>query len=179
MELERVGTYLKSLNIKTERRGESETKIIVTSLAIQPFTRELAAILVPGVKSKLFGNDGQPAEDMLNVVCGMHAPNYMAVQFRRAPDLKRPSVGPLSTVKLDPKLSIRRDKETPVFAALLKLNIPFPSAEDLLMLAHNVNSQMWLSMIEEQGNLINPPNKDDEDDEDEGGKKQGKLAAVK
>lgn len=168
MELtEKVVTYLKSLTIKTERRGDDETKIVVLSLSIQPFTKELATILVPGVKSKLFGNDGGPAEDMLDVTCAIHAPNYMAVKMFRAPDLKRPSVGPLTTVKIEPKLKVRRDKETPAFAALLKLNVPFPTAEELLFLAHTVNSQVWFTMAEEQGNLINPPNEKDEEDEDQ------------
>jgi hypothetical protein len=174
VELEKVGMYLKSLNIKTERRGETETKVVVASLAIQPFTRELAEALVPGVKSKLFGNDGAPAEDMLDVVCGIHAPNYFAVRLFRAPDLKRPSVGPLSTVKMEPRLKVRRDKETPSFAALLKLNFPFPTAEELLFLAHNVNSQFWVSVAEEQGSLVEPPNERDEPKED-----QPKLRAAK
>lgn len=167
MELEKVGTYLKSLTIKTERRGETETKIIVASLAIEPFTQALAEILVPGVKSKLFGRDGNPAEDMLDLTLGMHAPNYFAAKLFRAPDLQRPSVKTISAVKLDPKLKIRRDKETPVFAALLKLNVPLPTADDLLFLVHNVSSQVWLTLVEEQGNLINPPSKKDEDDEDQ------------
>ena len=43
--IDKVATYLKSLNIKTERRGENQEKIIVLSLAIEPFTKELATIL--------------------------------------------------------------------------------------------------------------------------------------
>lgn len=178
MELDKLGIYLKNLAITSERKEGKDEKVIVLTCTVEPFNQELAEAMVPGVKSKLFGRDGNPAEDMLDLTLGMHAPNYFAAAFRRAPDLKRPSIGPLSTVRLERKLKVRRDKETPAYAASFKLNLPFPSAEDLQFLAHNVSSQMWLTLVEEQGRLVERP-KDDEDEDEDGGKKQGKLAAVK
>lgn len=177
MELDKLGIYLKNLAITSERKDGTDSKVIVLTCTVEPFNSELAEIMVPGVKSKLFGRDGGPAEDMLDLTLGMHAPNYFAAQFRRAPDLKRPSIGPMGTVRLERKLKVRRDKETPAYAAAFKLNLPFPSAEDLQFLAHNVSSQLWLSLVEEQGRLVDA--KDEEDEEDEGPKKQGKLSAVK
>ena len=180
MELDKLGIYLKNLAITTERKEGKDEKVIVLTCTVEPFTRELSETMAPGNKTRLFTGDGNPAENVLDMTLGMHAPNYFAAAFRRAPDLKRPSIGPLATVRLERKLKVRRDKETPAYAASFKLNLPFPSAEDLQFLAHNVSSQMWLSLVEEQGRLVDPPSeKDEPEDEDEGGRKQGRLAAVK
>lgn len=159
MNITKLAIYLSDLSIRAapkKQKGAEDSKILVAACVVQPFTSEIAEALVPSCKSKLFGRDGNPAEDMKRVTLSMHAPYYFAGHFFRVADNVRPQVK-VEDVKLEPTLEVRRDKETPVFAATFRLDFPFPAeddARDLMWLARAVNSQLWISLVEQQGNLV-------------------------
>lgn len=147
MQLAKQPMYLKSVTFKARKKADDKSKMVVASLMMQPFDRKLAEALAPGVTSKLFARDGQPVEDVLEMQVGVHC-ELLLVEFRSAPDLKRPTIK-LDTVELSRRLKVRRDKETPQYAATLQFMFDYPDADDLLMLVQNINSQFFIS-VEEQ-----------------------------
>jgi hypothetical protein len=60
-------------------------------------------------------------------------------------------------VQFGPSIGVRSDKETPDFVANFALTFAYPDANDLLRLAHTLNSQWWLEFFNEQEGLLKDP----------------------
>jgi hypothetical protein len=152
MQLERVPMYLADLRFGTERvqDGDDQTarRIVIPVFRIEPFTRELAGKITPGSVSKLFDlHGGEPAAEFERVEVNIASP-LVTLQLRQADDTT-PSAT-IADVRLGKRVAIRRDKETPTYAATLRLNFAYPSAKDLLFLAHALNQQLLVSLVEQQ-----------------------------
>jgi hypothetical protein len=164
MQLDRVPMYLADLRFATERVTEDEDqtsrRVVVPVFRIEPFTRDVAAKLVPGALSKLFEvGSGNPTDDLQKIELGLHAP-LVTLELRQAGDTV-PSVE-VTDVRLTPRIVVRRDKETPTYSALLKLNFQYPSAKDLLFLAHALNTQLLVTLVEQQIEMDLQPDEADE-----------------
>lgn len=156
MELEKLPVYLSDLKIKAAKKGEP-AKILVASLVIQPFTVEISESLELDVKTKLFTRDGNPAESVNDIGLSKLFKYYFAAQIFRTDQQVRASVK-LDTVKLLPAVNVRRDKETPIYVATIKIQFDFPSEpKDLVWLCGAVNTSLWVTLVEEQGRLIEEP----------------------
>lgn len=163
MQLTKQPMYLRSVTFKARKKKDDDGKMVVASLMMQPFDSKLAEALAPGVRSKLFGRDGQPVEDVLEMKVGVHS-ELLLVEFRSAPDLKRPTIR-LDTVELSRRMTVRRDKETPQYAATVQFNFSYPDADDLLALVQNINSQFFVS-LEEQAPQLREEDEEATDDDD-------------
>lgn len=161
MELEKLPVYLSDLKIKAAKKGEP-AKILVASLVVQPFTVEISEQLELDVKTKLYTRDGNPAEAVNTIGLTKLFKYYFAAQIFRTDQQVRPSVK-LDTVKLLPSIAVRRDKETPIFVGTLKIQFDFPTEpKDLVWLCGAVNTSLWVTLVEEQGRLIEEPEGDDD-----------------
>jgi hypothetical protein len=81
---------------------------------------------------------------------GLNAP-LVTLELRQAGDTQ-PSVE-ITDVRVSKRIKVRRDKETPTYAATLRLNVTYPSAKDLLFLAHALNTQLLVTLVEQQMEL--------------------------
>jgi hypothetical protein len=125
--------------------------VVVPVFRIEPFTRDVAAKLVPGALSKLFEvSTGNPTDDLVTIEFGLNAP-LVTLELRQAGDTQ-PSVE-ITDVRVSKRIKVRRDKETPTYAATLRLNVTYPSAKDLLFLAHALNTQLLVTLVEQQMEL--------------------------
>lgn len=150
MQLSKVPMYLRDLRFKTEKDDGDEVRIVVAALRIAPFTPELCEIIAPKVKSRIFNREGNPTDDILTLTAGVHTGD-MRMTLQMAPDQK-PTMA-LDYVQMDPKLRIRRDKETPIFEGTLLMSFTYPDAKSLLALAHALNTQLFVSLDEMQPEL--------------------------
>lgn len=148
MELLKVPMYLRDLRFKTEQDDGDEVRIVVAAFRLAPFTPELCDVIAPRVKTRIFGREGNPVDDILTLTAGVHSGD-MLMELHSAPDTTRP-VMRLQYVQMDPKLRIRRDRETPVFEATLLMSFAYPEAKHLLALAHALNTQMFVSLEDMQ-----------------------------
>lgn len=165
MELEKLPVYLSDLKIKAAKKGEP-AKILVASLVVQPFTVDISESLELDVKTKLYTRDGNPAESVSAITLSKLFKFYFAAQIFRTDQQVRPSVK-LETVKLLPAIAVRRDKETPIYVGTLKIQFDFPEEpKDLVWLCGAVNTSLWITLLEEQGRLIEE--EEDETDDDAG-----------
>lgn len=159
--------YLRSVTFKGKPKKSDPGKLCVTTLQMQPFDATLAQEFAPGIRPKLFSRDGQPVEEILNIEIGLHTTHVMLVKFHMAPDT-RACIG-LDTVEIGRRMKIRRDKETPQYAATLTLIHDYPAAKDLLALVQNINAQYFVSIEEQEPLLTAEEDDEDEDGEDDDG----------
>lgn len=155
----RVPIYLSDLSFKVDRTEEEKPRVVVCSCVVQPFTRQLADDLVPGIASKLFTTGGDPATDILasRIAC---ASELQRVWWFAAPDVEKAAME-IPDVKFGTVVSIRKDGETPHYVATFTLQFAYPTAAQLLKLAHGLNTQFWLEFEQQQGELGLAPDQDD------------------
>lgn len=143
--------YVRKIEFKTKKKDGDTFKVVVLSLMMEPFSKDLCKSFAPGAVSKLFKQDGTPADDMLQIVVGAHAP-LLLVKLSTAPDLGRPTLA-LDSVELVKRLAVRRDKETPQYSATIKIEFSYPDAANLLLIANALSTQFFVEMEQLNGNL--------------------------
>lgn len=144
-----LGCNGKAIREKDERR-----RVLVLSFQLQPFTPEMADDL--NVKGRLFSSlDGEPLKDVISATLAIAAPPQR-VDIRLAPDQPRPSVE-LYAAQLQPKLTIRKDREGPVYSATIYIVSDYPSGDNLLLLMQRVTEQFFVTLAPEQGDMLTAP----------------------
>lgn len=148
---ERTALYLQAVYPGVEKDDQEERRILVLDWQIQPFKPEMAEEL--GVAGNLFARkDGEPLSDLINITLAISAP-LQQIEMRMAPDAGDASCI-LRQVEIDPKLTVRRDKEGPVLCATLSMSVRYPAPDDMLFLMNSYRQQRWLTMTPEQGNML-------------------------
>lgn len=141
-----IGCNGKQIREKNERR-----RVLVLSFQIQPFTPDQAGDL--NIKSRLFSvRDGEPLKDVLSTTLAIAAP-LQRVAIRMAPDQDLPSVE-LFAAAIQPKLTVRKDREGPVYSATLYVVSDYPSGDNLLLLMQRVTEQFFVTLTPEQGDML-------------------------
>lgn len=162
----KVPIYLADLAFKIDRAVEDRPRVVVCSCVIQPFTRELADDVAPGVAGRLFTRDGEPAPDLLSAKVAVSVP-LQRVRWYDTPDSPRPVLD-LADTTVGRDVRVRKDGETPHYAGTFSLQFPYPTAKELLTLANRVNTQFWLEFEAQQVPLeldtTNAPADDEQDD---------------
>jgi hypothetical protein len=146
----KTAAYLEDVTFRSEAIGDETKKLVVCSFQLQPFTSEQAETL--GVMQELFSvSDGEPKRVIESITLHLDEP-LQRLSFARAPDVAPSLV--ISDVKVSPHLKVRRDKEGPVLAALLKVSFYYPTGAELLFIANGVNEQHFLTFEPQQGDLL-------------------------
>lgn len=141
-----VGCNGKQVREKDERR-----RVLVLSWQLQPFTPEMATDL--NIKGRLFSlSDGEPLKDVISSTLAIAAPPQR-VEIKMAPDQPRPSVE-LYAAQLQPKITIRKDREGPVYSATIYIVSDYPSGDNLLLLMQRVTEQFFITLTPEQGDML-------------------------
>jgi hypothetical protein len=135
---------LHGCNGKTKKDAEGGSlRVVVLTFQLQPFTSEMANDL--NVKGRLFSlSDGMPLPDILSTALKVAIPQQKVALYE-APDMPKPSVE-LAEVDVSPIITVRADKEGPVYSALFSASFAYPSAADLLWLFHRVTMQTFVTM---------------------------------
>lgn len=152
MKLTEVPMYLKDLRFSTETVDDEERKVVVVTLQLNPFNKALALKFVPGMVSTLFNGDAKPADDLETAGLKLHAEEYLTMEVRKAPDLKRPTME-IVDVKLEKALKVKVEEDTR-YSATFRASFRYPEAKDLLTLATAFGTQVWVSFIPQQGSLL-------------------------
>lgn len=161
-----VPIYLSDLSFKTDRTQEDKPRVVVCTCVIQPFTRALADDLANGIAQRLYTKDGDPVADLLGVRVAV-ASELQRVLWYETPDSENPVLD-LTDVSIGTRVSIRKDGETPHYVATITLQFPYPTAKQLLFLAHRLNTQFFLEFEQQQGELgLNGGDAPDQDDKDQ------------
>lgn len=155
----RIPIYLNDLSFKTDRTEEDKPRVVVCSCILQPFTRAMADDLAIGIGPKLFDKQGEPTSDLLACRFAV-ASELQRVWWYVAPDTDKPSME-IPDVKFGRSVSIRKDGETPHYACTFTLQFAYPTAAQLLKLAHGLNTQFWLELEQQQGELGLAPDQND------------------
>lgn len=136
---------------KQIREGNDRRRVLVLAFQLQPFTVEMAEDL--NVKSRLFSvRTGEALPDVLSTSLAIQAPPQR-VEIRLAPDQDRPSVELVAAV-IKPVLTVRKDKEGPVYSATVTIVSDYPSGDNLLMLMQRVTEQFFVTLAPEQGDML-------------------------
>lgn len=153
----RVPVYLKDLSFKIDRRSEEQVRVVVCTLNIQPFTRELAEECWPPMAKRLYRPDGEKVTDMPAATFTPSVPPQRVLWFPTPIPTEGIVAMEFRHVTFGPGINVRSDKETPDFAASFSLSFAYPDANDLLRLAHSLNTQWWLEFANEQEGLLHEP----------------------
>jgi hypothetical protein len=153
----RVPVYLKDLSFKIDRRSDEQVRVVVCTLNIQPFTRQLAEDIWPPMAKRLYRADGEKVTDMPAATFTPSVPPQRVMWFPTPAPQEDVKAMEFRHVTFGPSINVRSDKETPDFAASFSLTFAYPEANDLLRLAHSLNTQWWLEFANEQEGLINDP----------------------
>lgn len=150
----RTAFYLRNISPREEKQEDGERrKCMVLDFQIEPFTPEQAAEL--NVKTRLFSSDGEPHPNVISAALGINVGGNQQVTFFRAPDAEMPQSMILRNVKVENKLRVRKDGETPAFSAKVTLVTDgMPDPKDLLALIEGHASQFFLTFETEQGDLL-------------------------
>jgi hypothetical protein len=144
MRLEKFG-----LGTKKKNGGEIE-KVLKIGFGIQPFTIEMADDL--GVKSRLFApNTGKPHDNVLGETLALGL-RMQRISISLAEDQSQPSV--VLTEGIVGALTVRKDKEGPVYAASFQVSTTLPEARDLLFLAERYTDQVFVTFEAQEGSLL-------------------------
>lgn len=129
---------------KTKKDAEgNRLRVVELAFLLQPFSPEMANDL--NVKGRLFSvTDGQPLPDIVSTALRVIMPRQKVAIFE-APDMPAASVE-LPDVDIAPIISVRADREGPVYAALFKVQFTYPSAKDLLWLFQRVTDQVFVTL---------------------------------
>lgn len=136
---------------KQVKDGKERRRVLVLSFQLQPFTPEMAEDL--HIKSRLFSSrSGEPLPDVLTTTLAISNP-LQRVQIRSAPDVPQATVT-LQDAEIAPKITVRKDKEGPVYSATLVVVADYPSGDNLLYLMQRVTEQFFVTLESEQGDML-------------------------
>lgn len=150
---------------KSERR-----RALVLSFQLQPFTPDHANDL--NIKSRLFStSDGEPLKDVISTTLAISAPPQH-VRIFLATGNDAPISVELYAALVQPKLTVRKDREGPIFSATLHIVSDYPSGDNLLLLMQRVTEQFFVTLETEQGDMLGDasdqqPNLVGDDDNDD------------
>jgi hypothetical protein len=160
----RTAAYVADVGAKVERIRSEDTKLLRLKMRVAPFSAEQASELGPGVRSKLYRlKDGEPVDDVATVTFLVRT-QPQNVKLFAAPDIEKPSVF-LEGCRIGKRITVRRDKETPVYEATLTIDAGYPTAGDLLWLFQQFAGQVWLTFDQAQASLFDDAEGDTGDDE--------------
>ena len=152
---------LHGCNGKTKKDADGNAiRVVVLTFQLQPFTDAMANDL--NVKARLFNiSDGLPLPDVLSTKLAIDVP-VQKVSLFEAPDMDKASVV-LESVDISDVITVRADKEGPVYSAMFTAMFEYPTAKDLLWLFHRVTMQTFVTMESTgQQSLIDGDEKDDD-----------------
>jgi hypothetical protein len=141
MFLDPIALVLKNVNLGVEVTDDETHRVVECTFELAPFTPAHAEAFA--VKSLLFGGDGLPKPNMDAATLKLSEP-LQRVTWHAAPDAP-PRIVTLDT-RVDAKLHVKlkSDREPACYTATLKLNFPYPTAEDLLYVASGLKDQHTL-----------------------------------
>jgi hypothetical protein len=148
----KVAMVLKDLRFKTETVDDEERKVVVATLAMDPFGKRLASTFVPGFVEKLFNGDAKPIGEIESISLALHAGELVKVDLRRAADNVRPTVS-LTHVEVGASLRVKNEADER-YSACFTASFRYPEAKDLLTLANGVACQFWVSLAPQQGSIL-------------------------
>lgn len=153
--------YLKDVTFTSKTVDQELKRICRLSFRVAPFTAELAESLSSEVRRHLFRTtDGTPVDDIAEVKFNL-TQRLQEMRIRLATDASRDAVT-IVDVAVNPKIRVRRDKETPTFEANFDVDFAYPVANDLLTLVANINNQLVVTFNDQQTNML-----DEQRDEEE------------
>lgn len=156
MFLGRVPVYLNDMSFKVDRSKEDQPRVVVVSLRIQPFTKKYAEDIHPPMVGVLWSRtSGERRQDMPNATFNITTTKQRVRWYPTPEPQEDIKAMEFRDVEFVPAIPVRADKETPDYVASITLQFAYPSAEDLLRLAHSLNTQWWLEFDAEQPGLIN------------------------
>lgn len=148
--------YVKKVVFGTEKIDQETRKVVRLQCLIAPFTAELASLLPADLKRHLFRmNDGEPLDNLADVRFKISLPSQRLI-LKLAPDQAEGS-RILEVVKVEPRWTFRRDKETPTIEAKFWFNLTYPDAQLLRYLAEQQNEQVIASFYDLQEELKPEP----------------------
>ncbi len=150
----RVPVYLNDMSFKVDRSREDQPRVVVVSLRIQPFTKQLADDLHPPMAGVLWSrSSGERRQDMPSAAFNVSPKPQRVVWFPTPEPTEDIKAMEFRDVAFSPIVSVRSDKETPDYVMNFTLQFAYPSGEELLRLAHSLNTQWWLEFFIEQNTL--------------------------
>lgn len=160
----RTAIRLEKFGLGTKKKAGGDTEIVLKIvLGIQSFTIEMADDL--GVKGRLFApNTGKPHDDVLNSGLSLGL-KMQRIGVALAEDQTEDSL--VLTECIIGALSVRKDKEGPVYAASFPVTASLPAGRDLLFLAERYTHQVFLTFEEQEGSLPLGGDEDDKKTEEE------------
>lgn len=127
----RIPARIEDLHFGVLKEDDAIIKRVVMTLLVQPFTGDRAEEL--GLKRHLFAlNTGEPLENVISTKLRI-APSIQKMAISMAPDA--PDSVTIRDVSVDTAVSVRKDKEGPVYSATFKLSFDLPDAKTILWLA--------------------------------------------
>jgi hypothetical protein len=135
--------YLRDVSFRRETgKDNKQVRVCVVQTMIQPFTLAIARKL--GVAHELYTGE-QPNRHIKSVVLDLGVGRLpFGIAFYAAPDMEEPSIE-IDTANIGPTISVRTDKEGPIYSALLDLKFSYPDPGDLLLLVNSIGDQWWVS----------------------------------
>lgn len=145
---EQTALYLSDLRFRTKDVDDATVKLVECVWTLEPFTAVHADAF--GVKGRLFSlSDGEPLADLSGASLDIQIPQQR-MEVRRGPDQARPSVE-IAYVDIDGRLVVKRDDTQ--YCATFKTRCDYPVANALLLLAHGVKEQHFVTFAPEQPEL--------------------------
>jgi hypothetical protein len=148
----RIAVRLEKFGLGTRKKKGGDDEIVLKiGFGIQPFTIELADEL-EGVKSRLFApNTGKPHDNVLGEKLAL-ALRLQQIEVALAAEGGAQSLV-LTDCHIGP-LTVRKDKEGPVYAASFTVTATLPEARDFLFLAERYTYQVFATFHDQQGDLL-------------------------
>lgn len=152
---------LNSVTFTSEVVDDESRRVVVCDFLLSPFTGAQAEAL--NVRSLLFDSSGQPKTAIETVVLNITVPPQH-VTFAMAPDQAERRIA-FDAVQIAEKLrvKVKRDRESPVCEATLKVSFRYPAADELLYVANGVKDTHYLTFEQEQGDLLTTTGEVEED----------------
>jgi len=161
IDVKKVGIFCDGVAHSTEKRKESEVKVVQLSLRIQPFDAKLASAIRPDVRQTLFKLntvEQQPHLDRVTFRLGVPRQN---LHLFASPDTTKASLM-LDHVKIT-NVCARTEKGVNGLALTFKASFGPASRDELAYVEDWRNSQRWVNTEESEASL----DFDDEVDDDE------------
>lgn len=147
----RTPVRLEKFGLGTRKKnGGVDEVVLKIGLGLQPFTLEMADDL--GVRARLFAvNTGRPHDNVLGEKLALGL-GLQRIGVALAEDQTDDSLV-LSDCIIG-ALTVRKDKEGPIYAASFQVEATLPDARDFLFLAERYTHQVFVTFTEQQGDLL-------------------------
>lgn len=151
-ELKKQPVYLREVAFGREPgKDNKQVRVCILRTMIQPFSLSVARVL--GVKNELYASDGKRNPHVRMAVLSMgNGKLPFIVELYAAPDLEEPTIEVENAI-VGPEVRVRVDKEGPIFSANLEIKFSYPEADELLLLAHSIGDQWFVSTTPMQTEL--------------------------